>query len=87
MKNEGLLYVAAAVLCLGWLAMPPARTHAAKNRGYNLNIDGNAESCADLKVRSSGEIAQVNESFTMSKSEAPILELNAAERDHIRVRG
>jgi DUF4097 and DUF4098 domain-containing protein YvlB len=87
MKNEGLLYVAAAVLCLGWLAMPPARTHAAKNRGYNLNIDGNAESCADLKVRSSGEIAQVNESFTMSKSEAPILELNAAERGHIRVRG
>ena len=38
-------------------------------------------------MRSSGEIAQVNESFTMSKGEAPILELNAAERGHIRVRG
>ena len=62
-------------------------THAAKNRGLNLNIDGNAESCADLKVRSTGEIAQVNEAFTLSKGEAPILELNAAERGQIRVRG
>ena len=86
MKNEGLLYVAAAVLCVGWL-MTPGKTHAAKNRGFNLNIDGNAESCAELKVRSTGEMAQVNESFTLSKGEAPILELNAAERGHIRVRG
>ena len=51
MKNEGVLYVAAAVLSLGWL-MTPGMTHAAKNRGFNLNIDGNAESCAELKVRS-----------------------------------
>jgi DUF4097 and DUF4098 domain-containing protein YvlB len=86
MKNEGFLYVAAAVLCLAWL-VTPGKTHAAKNRGFNLNIDGNAESCADLKVRSTGETAQVNEVFTLSKGEAPILELNAAERGHIRVRG
>src|ERR1035437_3060818 len=86
MKNEGFLYVAAAVLCLGGL-VAPGQTHAAKNRGFNLNIDGNAESCADLKVRSTGETAQVNESFTLSKGEAPILELNAADRGHIRVRG
>ncbi len=86
MKNEGFLYVAAAVLCLGWL-IAPGKTHAAKNRGFNLNINGSAESCADLKVRSSGELAQVNESFTMSKGEAPILELNAADRGQIRVRG
>jgi DUF4097 and DUF4098 domain-containing protein YvlB len=86
MKNEGFLYVAAAVLCLTWL-MVPGKTHAAKNRGLNLNIDGNAESCADLKVRSTGETAQVNEAFTLSKGEAPILELNAADRGHIRVRG
>jgi DUF4097 and DUF4098 domain-containing protein YvlB len=53
----------------------------------NLNIDGNAESCADLKARSAGETAQVNESFTLSKGEAPTLELNAADRGQIRVRG
>src|SRR5450759_2549721 len=86
MKNEGFLYVAAAVLCLGWL-VAPGKTHAAKTRGINLSIGGNAESCADLKVRSTGETAQVNESFTLSKGEAPILELNAADRGHIRVRG
>src|SRR6266702_455894 len=86
MKNEGFLYVAAAVLCLGWLVMP-GKTHAAKNKGFNLNIDGNADSCADLKVRSTGELAQVNDSFTLSKGEAPLLELNAADRAQIRVRG
>jgi len=86
MKNEGFLYVAAAVLCLAWL-VSPGNTQAAKNRGLNLNIGGNAESCAELKVRSTGETAQVNESFTLSKGEAPTLELNAADRGQIRVRG
>ena len=86
MKNEGLLYVAAAALCLAWL-FTPANTHAAKNRGFNINIEGSAESCGDLKARSSGEIAQVNDTFTLSKGEAPILQLNAADRGHIRVRG
>ena len=71
---------------MAWLVTPGA-THAARDRGFNLNINGNAESCADLKVRSKGELAQVNESFTLSKVEAPILELNAAVRGQIRVRG
>src|ERR1035441_10428525 len=86
MKNEGFLYVTAAVLCLAWL-FTPANTHAAKNRGFYINIEGSAETCGDLKARSSVETAQVNESFTLSKGEAPILELNAADRGHIRVRG
>jgi DUF4097 and DUF4098 domain-containing protein YvlB len=87
MKNEGFLYVAAAVLCLAWV-LTPGETHAARDRGLNISIEGNAESCAALRVRSSnGETAQVNESFTLSKAEAPILELNASERGHIRVRG
>ena len=86
MKNEGFLYVAAAVLCLAWL-VSPGNTQAAKTRGLNLNIGGNAESCAELKVRSTGETAQVNESFTLSRGEAPTLELNAADRGQIRVRG
>ena len=70
------------------MAFHAGQTHAARNRGFNLNIDGNAESCAGLKVRSSnGEIAQVNDAFTLSKGEAPILELNAIEGGQIRVRG
>ena len=36
---------------------------------------------------SNGEIAQVNESFTLSKGEAPMLEINAVDRGNIRVRG
>jgi DUF4097 and DUF4098 domain-containing protein YvlB len=87
MKNEALVYVAAAVLCGGWL-ISPQQSHAAKGRGFNINLNGSAESCADLKVTSSnGEIAQVNESFTMSKGEAPILEINAVDRGNIHVRG
>lgn len=86
MKYEGLVYAAAAVLCLGWI-FTPGQTQAAKNRGLNININGNPERCADLKVTSSGEVAQVNESFTLSKGEAPILELNAAERGNIHVLG
>ena len=86
MKHEGLVYAAAAVLCLGWL-LTPVKGHAAKNRGFNISINGNAERCADLKVSSTGEVAQINESFTMSKGEAPILELNAVDRGNIRVLG
>src|ERR1035437_4526246 len=85
MKNEGFLYVAAAVLCVAWLVTPGA-THAARDRGFNLNINGNAESCADLKVRSNGDTVQVNESFTLSKGEAPILELNEIGRASCRER-
>jgi DUF4097 and DUF4098 domain-containing protein YvlB len=87
MKNEGLVYAAAAVLCLGCF-LTPAKSQSTKHRGFNLNTNGNAESCAELKVTSSnGEIAQINESFTMSKGEAPMLELNAMDRGNIRVRG
>jgi len=85
MKNEGWIYVAAAVLCLGWM-LAPAPTHAAKNHGFNISIRGDATSCADLRVTSSGGLAQVNQVFTLSKGEAPILEMNAADHGQIHVR-
>jgi DUF4097 and DUF4098 domain-containing protein YvlB len=86
-KNENICYIAATLLCVGWL-VTPGKSQTARGRGFNLSIDGDAESCADLKVRSNnGEIAQANENFTLRKSEAPILELNSAEHGHIRVRG
>jgi len=87
MKNDSLYYIAAAALSVAWL-VSPARTHAARNRNFNINIEGDAETCAGLKVRSdSGQMAQANESFSLRKSEAPILELNAAEHGNIKVRG
>jgi DUF4097 and DUF4098 domain-containing protein YvlB len=86
MKYEGFVYAAAAVLCVGWM-LTPAKSQAARNRGFNLNVNGNGENCADLKVTSTGEVAQINESFTLSRGEAPILEINAVDRGNIRVRG
>jgi len=86
-KNHSLYYLAATALYVTWL-MTPVPMQAAKNGNFNINIEGDAETCAGLKVRSnSGQIAQVNESFSMRKSEAPILELNAAEHGNIKVRG
>lgn len=87
MKNDSLYYLAAAAVSVVWL-ISPVRTHAAKNRNFNINIESDAETCAGLKVHSnSGQIAQANESFSLRKSEAPILELNAAEHGNIQVRG
>ena len=86
-KNENICYILAAMLCLGWL-VAPGKTQTARNRdrGFNLSIDGDAESCADVKVRSSnGEVAQTSESFTLRKSEAPLLELNAAPDRRLRM--
>src|SRR6185369_2698801 len=47
----------------------------------------NVDHCADLKVRSSGEFSQVNEVFSLQKSEAPILELAGTDRAVIQVKG
>jgi hypothetical protein len=86
MKYEGLVYAAAVAISIGWL-LTPARSSAARKGDFRLNFNGNAETCADLKATASGEVAQVNDSFTLSKGEAPILELNATDRGQIRVRG
>jgi len=86
MNHDARIYLAAAaVVSLGWLLTPPA-THAARGRNFNVNLDGDAYSCAELKVRASGEVAQLNQAFTLSKGEAPILELNSADRAQVRVR-
>ena len=86
MKIETLVYGAAAVLCTGWLLCPES-TQAARH-DYNLNFSGNAETCADLKVTSNnGEVAKIVDSFTMTRAEAPLLELNGGERANIHVRG
>ena len=88
MKSNSLYIGAAAVLALAWLFVP-CQTQAARGRNFNININGgDAESCGALKVSSNnGQIAQVNESLTLRRSEASLLEMNASERGHITVRG
>jgi hypothetical protein len=87
MKNDGLYYLAASVLCVAWLLIP-GETHAAKNYNLNINSDGNVEHCSDLRVRSNGEVAQTSETVSLQKSEAPILEIDdTAGHGVIHVRG
>jgi DUF4097 and DUF4098 domain-containing protein YvlB len=85
MKSESLIYAAAAVLCVGALLTPP-KTHAQKSRNLNISTRGDAEGCSDLHPTSRGELAQVNQTFSLSKGEAPILEMNASDRGEIHVR-
>jgi hypothetical protein len=75
------------VLGTAWL-LGPAPAEAA--RRYNLNISSNhAEHCSDLQVRSdTGEVVQANDAVTLSRGEAPILEVDdAAGRGVVSVRG
>ncbi len=86
MKNDSLYYVAAAVLCAAWLLVPGS-TEAARRRNLNVNFHGNAEHCSDLKVTSDGEVAQANETFALTRAEAPVLELSGIDRGIFKVRG
>ena len=84
MKNDRILCFGAAI-CAALLTA--AQAQAARHHNLNVNFGGNAEHCSDLKATSDGEVAQVNEAFTLSKAEAPILEMNGIERGVFRVRG
>src|SRR5258708_4335777 len=86
MKTETVVYSAAALLCAISL-FNPAQTHAAR-RNFNLNYSGDAQTCADLKVTSNnGEVAKVVEAFTMTRAEAPLLEMVGGENANIQVMG
>ena len=88
MNSNSWYLGAAAVLAMAWL-VGPVETQAARGRNFNININGgDAESCAALRVSSNnGQIAQVNESLTLRRAEAALLEMNAPDRGHITVRG
>ncbi len=81
-------FILAAVLCSLWFSIAQAQTTRSRNRNLSVNFEGNADRCADLKVTSrGGEVAQANEAFTLTKSEAPILELASIDRGIYKVRG
>ena len=82
------IVVLCAAVALAWTASAQNQPTRVR-RGNNLNIstEGNGETCADLKVTSSAELARANESFNLSRAEAPTLELNAGDRGVVSVRG
>jgi hypothetical protein len=85
MKIETIVNTAAALLCAGLIC--PGTSYAARH-GFNLNINGDAETCADLKVSSTdGEVVKLSDTMTMTRAEAPLLEMNGGDRSHIQVRG
>src|SRR5579871_5017976 len=86
MKNDSLYYLAAAVLIAGWV-LTPVKSRAAKTKDFNISVQGHAEHCADLKVRSNGEVAQSNEVYNLQRSEAPILQMTGMDRSVLQVRG
>src|ERR1035438_3623777 len=82
MRNVYLSVTMAAAL-----AAIPACSQTTKTRNLNISTSGNAESCADLKVTSDGELAQKNEKFTLGRGEAAVLEIAAESQGIINVRG
>jgi hypothetical protein len=90
MITNRLCYLAAGLICSTWLLAPASGqiTRERNNRNnLSINSQGNAERCADLKVTSTGEIAQSAETFTMTRAEAPVLEMTGVDRGVLRVRG
>src|SRR3974377_716982 len=87
MKQDSLYYLAATLICAVWI-LTPVHSQAAKNRSLNISFEGgNAEHCSDLQEKSNAERAQATDAFTLQKGEAPILEMNGADRSVFHVRG
>ena len=78
-----LAAVAAATVCT-----PRAAQAQSWWRNWDFSLDGgpDAERCSDLRARSSRDLAQSTESFTLAKSAAPVT-INARSHGMIYVRG
>lgn len=87
MKRQ-ILWLLAGMAALSACARHPAQAQSWYWRGY-LTIEGGrgAERCSDLRPRATGELAQATQSFTLSKKEAPILEVRGGSRTALHVRG
>lgn len=87
MQNRLSLGAALLGVVLSMVPLPGVAQTRTRNRNLSINTQGDADSCADLKVTSDGQVAQSTDKFTLQRSEAPTLELDAADRGVIRVRG
>lgn len=82
MKNS-LLYCAAA------LVLPACTVYSQNTRNHNLNINlqGDPETCDELRATSNGQLAQANQHFDLTRGEVSTLELNGGTRGVVKVRG
>jgi hypothetical protein len=64
-----------------------AQTRTRNHNSLSISMQGNAESCSDLKVTSDGQLAQAVDKFSLSRGDASMVELNAADHGVISVRG
>lgn len=76
------LMSAAALLAAAFAVLPAE----AQSKRYSLNVEnaGSADSCADLKLRSTGAVSLASEKFTLRGAS---VQLDAGSRGSIRVRG
>lgn len=85
MRHENAVLAGAAALAFVWICSP-VEARAARN--HNLSINFNGERCADLTVKSDSAVARSASTFTLSRAEVPILEIqDTAGRGAVRVRG
>jgi hypothetical protein len=79
--NSGLTSAAALVAAVFSIAPAQAQSHS-----FNLSVNfgDKAESCADLKVKSSGVASQASETFTLQGAS---VQVDGGSRGAIRVRG
>ena len=87
MKRQ-VLWLLAGVAAAAACARHQAQAQSWYRHGY-LTIEGGhgAERCTDLEPRATGELAQATQSFTLSKTEAPLLEVRGGSRTALHVRG
>jgi hypothetical protein len=85
MKYERPVYLAAAGLLAVWASTPePARAA----RRQNLSVDFHGDHCSDIKVKSDGAVARSAETFTFSRGEASLIEIqDTSGHAGMRVRG
>jgi len=83
MQRDNLYYAAAAAICAAALLLPSGTQAGALSP--HLSVSGDGDTCADLKVRSEGEVALAGETFTLPKTQP--LAIEGTTRGGIRVRG
>lgn len=86
MNHARVYSLTAAAVFVGWIFTPPP-AKAARNHNISVNSSGTAEHCSDLKVTSDGQIAQANDAVSLSKGEAPMLEMIGMDKSVIQVKG
>jgi len=86
MREDRPYLAGLAILGLA-LLVGPARTSAQNPHSFNISFQGSADTCAGLNVSSKGETARASEHYTLTRAEAPVLEVHSAERGSIKVMG